>query len=60
LLLSSSLIALKMGTRSTSETSVNLYLSTRRYNPEESHHIRRFENLKFYAVSGSLFPVTVI
>jgi hypothetical protein len=32
---------------STSETSVNVYQTTRRYNPEDSHlHTRRRENLK--------------
>jgi hypothetical protein len=33
----------------TSETSVNLYQSTRRYNPEDSHlHSHRREKLKSY------------
>jgi hypothetical protein len=37
---------------STSETSVNLYQTTRRNNPEESHlHTRRRENLKSYSTS---------
>jgi hypothetical protein len=32
---------------SPSETSVNIYQTTRRYNPEDSHlHARRRENLK--------------
>jgi hypothetical protein len=40
-------IALMMEAVSTSETSVNFYQTTRRYNPEDSHlHIRRRENLK--------------
>jgi hypothetical protein len=35
----------------TSETSVNFYHTTRRYNPEDSHlHTRRRENLKSYLV----------
>jgi hypothetical protein len=34
---------------STSKTSVNLYQTTRRNNPEDSHlYIRRRENLKSY------------
>jgi hypothetical protein len=38
-----------METASTSETSVNFYQSTGRYNPEDSHlHIRSRENLKSY------------
>jgi hypothetical protein len=33
----------------TSETLVNFYQTTRRYNPEDSHlHTRRRENLKSY------------
>jgi hypothetical protein len=41
------LIALMMGTASTSETSVNFYQTTRRNGPEDSHlHTRRPENLK--------------
>jgi hypothetical protein len=41
------LVALMMETESTSETSVNFYLTTRRNNPEDSHlHNRRRENLK--------------
>jgi hypothetical protein len=31
------LISLMMGAASTSETSVNFYQTTRRYNPEDSH-----------------------
>jgi hypothetical protein len=42
-----SIIALMMEAASTSETSVNLYQSTRRYNPEDSHiHSHRRENFK--------------
>jgi hypothetical protein len=41
------LIALMMEAASTSETSVNVYQTTRRNNPEDSHlHSRRSENLK--------------
>jgi hypothetical protein len=41
------LIALMMEAASTSETLVNFYRTTRRYNPEDSHlHTRRRENLK--------------
>jgi hypothetical protein len=44
-----SIIALMMEAASTSETSVNFYQTTRRYNPEDSHlHTRRRENLKSY------------
>jgi hypothetical protein len=40
-------IDLKMETASTSETSVNFYLTTRRKDPEDNHlHNRRCENLK--------------
>jgi hypothetical protein len=43
------LIALMTEAESTSETSVNFYQTTRRYNPEDSHlHTRRRENLKSY------------
>jgi hypothetical protein len=35
----------------TSETSVNFYQTTRRYNPEDSHlHTHRRENLKSYII----------
>jgi hypothetical protein len=41
------IIALMMETTSTSETSVNLYRTTRRNNLEDSHlHTNRRENLK--------------
>jgi hypothetical protein len=44
-----SIIALMMEAACTSETLVNFYQTTRRYNPEDSHlHIRRRENLKSY------------
>jgi hypothetical protein len=43
------LIALMMEAASTSETLVNFYQTTRRYNPEDSHlRIHRRENLTFY------------
>jgi hypothetical protein len=46
------------GGRSTSETSVNFYQTTRRYNPEESHlHSCRHENLKSYTVRVLQIPV---
>jgi hypothetical protein len=42
-------IALMMEAASTSETSVNVFQTTRRYNPEDSHlHTRRLENLRFH------------
>jgi hypothetical protein len=48
-------IALTMEAPSTSETSVNFYLTTLRNNPEDSHlHTRRLENLK------SQIPVKLI
>jgi hypothetical protein len=38
----------------TSETLVNFYQTTRRYNPEDSHlHTHRLENLKSYRVVTS-------
>jgi hypothetical protein len=43
------LIALMMETARTSETLVNFYQTTQRYNPEDSHlHTHRRENLKSY------------
>jgi hypothetical protein len=43
------LMALMMEAASTSETLINFYQTTRRYNPEYSHlHTRRRENLKSY------------
>jgi hypothetical protein len=46
-----------MEAASTSETLVNFYQTTRRYNPEDSHiHIHRRENLKSYSVK---FPLIV-
>jgi hypothetical protein len=42
-------IALMMEAARTSETLVQLYQTTRRYNPEDSHlHTHRRENLKSY------------
>jgi hypothetical protein len=42
-------IALMMEAARTSETLVNFYQTTRRYNPEDSHlPTHRHENLKFY------------
>jgi hypothetical protein len=47
----SAMIALMMEAGSTCETPVNLYQTTRRYNPDDSHlHTRRRENLKYYNV----------
>jgi hypothetical protein len=41
------MMALMMEAASTSETSVNFYRTTRRYNPEDNHlRIRRRKNLK--------------
>jgi hypothetical protein len=43
------LITLMMEATKTSETLVNFYQTTRRYNPEDSHlHTHRHENLKSY------------
>jgi hypothetical protein len=43
------MIALMMETVRTSETLVNFYQTTRRYNPEDSHlRTHRRENLKSY------------
>jgi hypothetical protein len=40
----------------TSETPVNFYHITRRYNPEDSHlHTRRRENLQSYLVKCCVF-----
>jgi hypothetical protein len=42
-------IALMMEAANTSETSINVYQTTRRNNPEDSHlHARRRGNLKFH------------
>jgi hypothetical protein len=44
-----------MEAASTSETSVNFYQTTQRYNPEDSHlHTRRHENLKSYLMMTDL------
>jgi hypothetical protein len=49
-------IALMMGAARTSETLVNFYQTTRRYNPEDSHlHTHRSENLKSYRLESTLF-----
>jgi hypothetical protein len=46
-----SLIALMMEAAGTSETLVQLYQTTRCYNPEDSHlHTHRRENLKSYLI----------
>jgi hypothetical protein len=43
-------IALMMSAARTSDTSVNVYQTTRRNNPEDSHlHIHRRENLKSHS-----------
>jgi hypothetical protein len=47
--LAASIISTMMEAASTTETSLNLYQTTRRNNPEDSHrHTRRRENLKSY------------
>jgi hypothetical protein len=44
-------MALMMEAARTSEMLVNLYQTTRRYNPEDGHlHTRRRENLKSYVI----------
>jgi hypothetical protein len=51
-----SFVALMMEAVQTSETSVNSYQCTRRYNPEDSHlHSHRRENLKSYLVKFNIF-----
>jgi hypothetical protein len=51
-LAASIIIVLMMEAASTSETSVNFFQTTRRYNPEDSHlHTRHRENIKSYHVS---------
>jgi hypothetical protein len=48
--------ALMMEAANTSETLVNVYQTTRRYNPEDSHlHTHRRENLKSYDYQSSNF-----
>jgi hypothetical protein len=48
-------IALMVEEASTSETSVNVYQTTRRDNPEDSHlHTRCRENLKFHNLRNDL------
>jgi hypothetical protein len=45
-------VALMMEVARTSETLINFYQTTRRYNPEDSHlHTHRRENLKSYVIS---------
>jgi hypothetical protein len=45
------MIALMMEAARTSETLINFYQTTLRYNPEDSHlRIHRLENLKFYFI----------
>jgi hypothetical protein len=57
---SSGLIALMMETARTSETLVNLYQTTRRYNPEDSHlRTHRRENLKSDIFSIRLFALFI-
>jgi hypothetical protein len=54
-------IALMMEAARTSETVVNFYQTTRRYNPEDSHlGTHRRENLKSYYIkySTNLFILT--
>jgi hypothetical protein len=47
--LAASITALMMEAARTSETLVNVYQTTRRYNPEDSHlRTHRRENLKSY------------
>jgi hypothetical protein len=50
-----------MEAASISETSVNFYQTTRRYNPEDSHfHNRRRENLKSYITEHGLTAITTL
>jgi hypothetical protein len=50
-----------MEAASTSETSVNFYQTTRRYNPEDSHlHTRSRENLKSYNLESVLLLILSI
>jgi hypothetical protein len=52
------LIALMMEAARTSETLVNFYQTTRRYDPEDSHiRTHRLENLKSYNLSISFNAV---
>jgi hypothetical protein len=53
------MIALMMEAARTSETLVNLYQTTRCYNPEDSHlHTHRRENLKSYRLSSLTLLIT--
>jgi hypothetical protein len=52
----SALIALMMEAARTSETLINFYQTTRRYNPEDSHlRTHRRENLKSYCIRNAHF-----
>jgi hypothetical protein len=54
MLAASIIIALMMEAARTSETLVNFYQTSRRYNPEDSNlHTHRRENLKSYLLSFS-------
>jgi hypothetical protein len=49
--MAASIIRVMMEAASTSETSVNFYQTTRRYNPEDSNlHTHCCENLKTYLI----------
>jgi hypothetical protein len=51
------IIALMMEAARNSETLVNFYQTTRRYNPEDRHlRTHRRENLKSYMVKNLQFP----
>jgi hypothetical protein len=51
-------IALMMEAARSSETLLNFYQTTRRYNPEDSHlHINRRENLKSYESNKPLISI---
>jgi hypothetical protein len=53
-------IALMMEAAQASETLVNFYQSTRRYNPEDSHlHTHRRENLRSYFIFLVVFSLKV-
>jgi hypothetical protein len=50
-----------MEAASTSETLVNFYQTTRRYNPEDSHlRTHRRENLKSYLVDNLIVLSTIL
>jgi hypothetical protein len=53
--------ALMMEAERTSETLVNFYQTTRRYNPEDSHlHTHRRENLKSYLINHYVWILRLI